>query len=235
MAFSYVRAVFEMEPTWKTPAEFAVLVTLANFADREGVAYPSKPTIARRVGVKRRQVWNLTRRLEAQGLIVIESGLGPRGCDRYLLTFGPTASARTLAIQCQGEETATLAIQCQGKNNDPGNRDPLTLAIADDDPGNGMPRPWQSSATNPKDPKRDPAASPLSTHSQQKENDEQERILYRQVRGIADAHVDTVGTRDELVARLQNLQPDVHSSIVERAATGAWGARILFKSKRATA
>jgi DNA-binding MarR family transcriptional regulator len=143
VSFPYVRAVFEVTPTWSTPAEFAVLVTLANFADKNGFAYPSKPTIARRVGLKPRQVWNLTRALEAQGLLVIQPGAGPRRCDRFLLTFDGSKASQTLAAHCQGESERTLA-------------------IANHDPGNGMPRPWQPIATNPKDPKEIQKRAPVS-------------------------------------------------------------------------
>ena len=181
-----------MTPTWATPGEFAVLVVLANYANPDGVAWPSKPTIARRVGLKTRQVWNIVHSLEADGLIAIEAGAGPRGCDRFTLMFGE-AETTTPATHYQSAaerprqpiarvETWTPATHYQSESghhtaprNDPGNQVVVTPAIANDDPGNGSQRLRQPIATNPKDP-TDPKEEPAAVLSKQEHQERHDRL-----------------------------------------------------------
>ncbi len=217
MSFPYLRAVMEMEPTWSTPSEFAVLVVLANYADREGIAFPSKPTIARHVGLQRRQVWTVTRELASQGLISIEPGAGPRGCDRYTLTFGPSESTSrtrtpTLAVQCQGEHQSTLAVQCQGENDDPGSQARVTLAVASADPGSdpGSPLP---PIPNPKEEiLREPAPSAPALHTMKKAK----TVTFELLRSNRFAHKQQLA--DAVRAQLQ----DVDESALEVAVDVAW-------------
>src|SRR5262249_39660561 len=136
VSFPYLRAVFGMDPTWSTPAEFAVLVTLANFADKNGIAYPSQQTIGRRVGLQLRHVRNVTQALEAKGLIEIKVGEGPRRFNVFRLTLDP-------AMECRGETGADPAMECRGRS---GNGNPPTPAIYDTDPGNLRHGPRQPSA-----------------------------------------------------------------------------------------
>ena len=163
-----MRALFKMEPPrWKNPAEFACLMVLANYANHDGVAYPSKPTIARHLGTSARHVWNLTKALEDAGLIVIEQGTGPRGGHRYVLNFEPLSTSKTVEPQFHSESPSTVEPQFHGHNGHSGNRKPGTLEIAPVNSGTVVPGHWNPGSTNPsttvqRDPKREPHRRDLS-------------------------------------------------------------------------
>jgi hypothetical protein len=64
-----------------------LLLSLADYADEKGVAFPSVDTLAGKVRMTPRNVQLLLRKLEADGEIVIKANAGPGGANRYRLTF----------------------------------------------------------------------------------------------------------------------------------------------------
>lgn len=70
----------------------AVLVCLADYADHEGVAWPSVPVLAKEVQVSQRTIQRTLRALEAEGLIETDVGTrqdGGRTSNRYRLAMTP--------------------------------------------------------------------------------------------------------------------------------------------------
>lgn len=63
-----------------------LLLSLADYANERGVAFPSVETLAAKTRMTARNVQILLRKLEADGEIVIDAAAGPGGANRYRLT-----------------------------------------------------------------------------------------------------------------------------------------------------
>jgi len=72
-----------------------VLLALADFANKGGVAWPSILTLARKTGLSPRQVQRLLRKLEVAGDIKIEDGGGRKRTHRY--TFPRYGNSDTMS------------------------------------------------------------------------------------------------------------------------------------------
>ncbi len=64
-----------------------LLLSLADYADERGVAFPSVETLANKVRMSERNVQLLLRKLEVDGEVIIEANAGPGGANRYRLTL----------------------------------------------------------------------------------------------------------------------------------------------------
>ena len=60
-----------------------LMVSIADYANEKGVAYPSIETLARKVRMSERNVQLLLRRLEEAGELDIKASAGPSGCNLY--------------------------------------------------------------------------------------------------------------------------------------------------------
>ena len=82
-----------MSQIWSASAQqgtlLLMLLALADFANDDGVAWPSVPALARKCRVSERQARRLLRDLEAAGEIVSEAGSGRKHTSSYqLIGFG---------------------------------------------------------------------------------------------------------------------------------------------------
>ncbi len=77
-----------------------LLLSLADYANDRGVAFPSVETLAQKVRMSPRNVQILLRKLEADGELIIEPNAGPRGANSYRLNlrggenFSPPAAPK---------------------------------------------------------------------------------------------------------------------------------------------
>lgn len=78
-----------------------VLLAIADFADDEGVAYPSVPTLAKKSRLSKRQVNYVLQKLTESGELNVEIGAGPHGANIYrVLTGGANnAGAESAGVQ----------------------------------------------------------------------------------------------------------------------------------------
>lgn len=60
-----------------------LLVVIAEFATKDGVAWPAVSTLATRIRMSARNTRYLIKALENSGELVVERNAGPRGCNRY--------------------------------------------------------------------------------------------------------------------------------------------------------
>ncbi len=137
-----------MDPIWKNPSEFAVLLTLANYARGEaGDAYPSKRTIAKHVGLSQRQVWTVTRALEDLGLICIEKGAAKFGGHRYTLLFDPVLKENkatepppeTVEADFHSQDVQTVEAHFHPSTSNSGSAAPPTVEVLSFNSGSGLP------------------------------------------------------------------------------------------------
>ena len=72
-----------------TTAEKLLLVVLEWYTNEEGVAWPSVPTLGRRVSVTERTVYDLIARLEGLEILDVDHGGGRRRSNHYAVTLQP--------------------------------------------------------------------------------------------------------------------------------------------------
>jgi DnaD/phage-associated family protein len=64
-----------------------LMVSIADYANEKGVAYPSIETLARKVRMSERNVQLLLRKLEEAGELDIKANAGPAGCNLYRIVL----------------------------------------------------------------------------------------------------------------------------------------------------
>ena len=75
-----------------------VLVAIANYADKDGQAYPSVSTLARIANISVRQAGYCVQALQKSGEISVDVALGPHGCNIYHVTpLQPIAGVNPIA------------------------------------------------------------------------------------------------------------------------------------------
>ena len=62
-----------------------LLLAIADFADDEGVAFPSVKTLSQKIRMSQRNTRYRLKRLEKSGELTIQTGAGPRGCNLFRL------------------------------------------------------------------------------------------------------------------------------------------------------
>lgn len=226
MSIPYMRAVLAMMDQFRNPAEFAALITVANYARRDGVAYPSKRTIGRHIGVTPRQVWRITKALEDAGHMIIEKGAGPRGGNRYRLLFDPIAT-RTVDVDVHGHDGVTVVPGVHSQIAQRWTSERPTMDIVAVTVDASVSSPWTPASHDPstdpvlRDPKKEPSpAAPANRRS--KEDDDREHQTYLQLVALAKEIVWDVDCRENLFNRLRSSQPAAAESTVRSAATMAW-------------
>jgi DNA-binding MarR family transcriptional regulator len=104
LSWTEIKKLMKCPTAWKSPAQFAVLLVLANATnDKFGYCWPSKRFIARRIGVSPRHVPRVIQELEDLGLIHVRKRAGPRGANTFYLTL-------TSAVHVTPEQRATSAV-----------------------------------------------------------------------------------------------------------------------------
>jgi hypothetical protein len=86
-------------------SDWRVLACIGLHADPSGRAYPSMAMIAQMTGIRRGDVPRAIRRLEGLGLLQIAER-GPRGANVYRITFGPSATVRTVSVRKDADSVA---------------------------------------------------------------------------------------------------------------------------------
>lgn len=100
-----------MAKIWKSSqargGELLVLLAIADFADDDGIAYPSVSTLGKKARLSERQVQRAIRRLTALGELAVETGKGPHGCHLYRVTDCQVSD-------CQGDKLSGVTSMTQG-------------------------------------------------------------------------------------------------------------------------
>lgn len=78
-------------------SELLLMQAIADFADDDGHAYPSVPTLARKIRMSERNTRYLLVKLKRSGELEIVPN-GPRGCNRYWIRL-PAAAANHASLQ----------------------------------------------------------------------------------------------------------------------------------------
>jgi hypothetical protein len=239
-------ALMKSEPTWRSLAQFAVLVIIADQVNDEGDArrgvppgwaWPSKAGIARRLKCSSRYVPKVITELEAIGLLEVRRSVGPRGANLYrpILTsavqFTPQQS--TSAVQFTSMPTtackATAVAAVQPVNGSAATGEPYA---ATHEPGStgGVP---SSSPELLRELLTEPLKEPLmsSTSSVRSEHDDDHRT-YLRLKAIADQRVLFVASEDELRAAVQSLEPDCPPQPLANAVRMSWLARCTGNLRR---
>lgn len=74
-----------------------ILLALADFANDNGICWPSLPALAKKARIGRRQAQRNVWKLQEMGLLAIDIGTGPRGANTYKVLWG--VSHDTLVTQ----------------------------------------------------------------------------------------------------------------------------------------
>jgi hypothetical protein len=216
-----MRALFKMEPIWANPAEFATLVVLADFANREGLAWPSKPTIARLIGVGPKQVGRITKALEQKRLIAIDPGAAPRGGNLYTLLFDaatvdisvPSERALTVDTNVHRDELPTLDISVHRADRDSGHLDTPTVDMTRPTVDIHVPAQWTPVSPNPstdpvlRDPGTEPVPSAQSSSRAQEDEDRKHADMLR-TKSAAMRLAGQFSTKEELAAAVRDELAD---------------------------
>ncbi len=109
MSIDVMNCVWKHAPV--ASGEFAVLLALADYADENCTCYPGVETLAAKARLKPRQTQNCVKSLAKTGLITVERGAGPKGCNRYRVEV-ETIRARSI------RQDATQAIKSAINDDD---------------------------------------------------------------------------------------------------------------------
>lgn len=84
-----------------------LMLALANYANQDGMCWPSVPTLARDARLKERQARTLLQAMHDDGDITILTGKGPHGANLYHLNLVALRGAKNAGVQkMQGAENA---------------------------------------------------------------------------------------------------------------------------------
>lgn len=75
------------------PTKRIIMLALADHADDAGRCYPSVDRLAKRTGLSERAVRTNLRQLESEGYLGTQIGVGPQGCNVYIVRTTPAADA----------------------------------------------------------------------------------------------------------------------------------------------
>ena len=86
MSIRIMSAVWEKAPV--DGGSLLVLLAMADFANDNGICWPSVPTLALKSRLSERQVQRVLRDLEDAKLIMVDKGTGPHGVNTYKVLVG---------------------------------------------------------------------------------------------------------------------------------------------------
>lgn len=81
MSISVMSSVWEISSLGGT--ELLLLLAVADFANANGVAFPSVATLAKKIRMSERNTHYLLKKIEQSGELKIERNAGPRGCNLF--------------------------------------------------------------------------------------------------------------------------------------------------------
>ncbi len=105
MGFKFLDLVFNQ--TNLRGAARLVMLALANYADKDGFAFPSIPTLSRKAGLSGRHTQRVIRDLTRRGDLAVEEGRGRHRTNRYRVTV------------CQGDSLSGVTSETKGVTSDP--------------------------------------------------------------------------------------------------------------------
>jgi hypothetical protein len=79
-------------------AGLLVLLAIADYANQEGLAWPSVPTLSSKARLTIRHTQRVLRKLVKMGELEIQKGQGPHGTNYYRVTLGPVAEKSGLTF-----------------------------------------------------------------------------------------------------------------------------------------
>lgn len=82
--------------------ELLLMLAIADFANDSGVAFPSVPTLARKIRMSKRNTHYLISKLEQSGELAIQRNSGPRGCNLYRVQILHGAKPAPVQPMAQG-------------------------------------------------------------------------------------------------------------------------------------
>lgn len=126
-----------------------LMISIADYANEKGVAYPSIETLAKKVRMSERNVQILLRKLQEAGEIDIKPNAGPAGCNLYRIKLDSEATVKG------GENFAPP----QGENIAPGGEEAFTEGVKRVSPGGEIQRAGGVKRVSP-DPSVDPPIEP---------------------------------------------------------------------------
>jgi Helix-turn-helix domain len=141
-----------------------VLLAIADFADDEGLAFPSIGTLARKARLSPRQVQRVLAELVAAGELEIEHGHGRHGSHLYRVTIGTRVGGSTTPRQNVAPDTMSppCARPCRARVT-PVSREGVTPA---------SPEPSLREPPGPTTPRSPRAAPPRQQQGAREEDDE---------------------------------------------------------------
>ena len=86
MSIRIMSAVWESAPV--EGGSLLGLLAMADFANENGICWPSVPSLARKSRLSERQVQRVLRDLEDAKLIMVDAGTGPHGANTYKVLAG---------------------------------------------------------------------------------------------------------------------------------------------------
>lgn len=110
MAISVMTDVWEKSRARGT--ELLLLLAIADFANQDGVAYPSVPTLAKKIRMSERNTHYLLKKLATAGELEIMRNAGPRGCNLFRVqTLQYANFAGVQSVVGRGANGSTKVVQ----------------------------------------------------------------------------------------------------------------------------
>lgn len=110
MAIAVMSKVWDVSQAGGT--ELLLLLAIADFADEQGYAYPSVPTLAKKIRMSPRNTQYILQKLVAMGELEITLNAGRRGSNLYQVkTLHPASLAPCSPLQGRGEAHCTEGVK----------------------------------------------------------------------------------------------------------------------------
>jgi helix-turn-helix protein len=113
-------------------SELLLLLALADNANDQGVAYPSRRTLAKKTRMSDRHVKRLVQVLIRSGELVVHFGSGPRGCNEYQITLagGQDVPRRISSGGHPGSKRGDIAVSPES-DTEPREKEDFSLSPTD--------------------------------------------------------------------------------------------------------
>lgn len=130
MAIAVMSAVWEESSLGGT--ELLLLLAIADYANQDGTAYPSVPTLANKIRMSERNTHYLLKKIVEAGELDIERNAGPKGCNLYRVkTLQGAKLARVQPIAGGGAAGSTKGVQPTAPEPSLNRQEPFTSRAAD--------------------------------------------------------------------------------------------------------
>jgi uncharacterized phage protein (TIGR02220 family) len=130
MSISVMTTVWEASKLGGT--ELLLLLGIADFANQDGVAYPSVATLAKKIRMSERNTHYLLKKLVDSGELEVKRNAGPRGCNLFRVkTLHHAASAPVQSIAGGGATGSAKGVQPTAPEPSLNRQEPLSKAAAE--------------------------------------------------------------------------------------------------------